>query len=330
MSNSLASVLIARRNEVSKIIYVAVILWFLSVASSIIVKAQDSVTLRGPYLGLTAPIDGAQVFAPGIVSTEEKEIMYGFLSEGRRLVFGRMAADFKVGDTELIYVMELVDGQWTGPSLSDFPTAEWYKNFTGVGVGEEMVIAKERPRVGPDAPFVLDLWSVQRTDNDWSEPRKLAINTDRIDTWPSVAADGDLYFFSNRDGGFGGHDIYRSWQVNGVYTVVENLGPVINTDASELDPLIAPDESFLIFCSKARGGFGGQDLFISFQMPDGSWHEADNMGETINTAGDDMRPVISADGKALFYTSDVSGVLHIYWVDASFIEHLRPSSAMTR
>jgi Tol biopolymer transport system component len=88
--------------------------------------------------------------------------------------------------------------------------------------------------------------------------------------------------------------------------------------------LIAADESFLVFCSKERGGFGGQDLFVSFRTPQGSWSIPKNMGETINTGADDMRPILSSEGKALFFTSDVSGVLNVYWVDSAYIDRLRP------
>jgi hypothetical protein len=54
-------------------------------------------------------------------------------------------------------------------------------------------------------------------------------------------------------------------------------------------------------------------------LPGGSWSSPKNMGKTINTSGEDMRPILSADGKVLFFTSNVSGALNIHWVDIRFI-----------
>ncbi len=278
-----------------------------------------------PYLGLTPPLDGAEVFAPGSITTGMRDIMSGALNGGRRLLFERIPPGYREGDPTPFYVMELVDGRWVGPLRSAFPMKEWYKNFTGPGSSQEMIIARPRPRETAEAPFLLDLWSVRQTPEGWSEPKILAINSDRFDTWASVAADGTLYFFSGRDGGFGQHDLYRSGKRDGAYLTVENLGPVINTSDSELDPLIAADESYLIFCSKARGGFGDQDLYVSFRQADGSWSEPQNMGATVNTSGEDMRPILSSDGKVLFFTSDVTGVMNIHWIDASFVQRLRPA-----
>jgi len=276
-----------------------------------------------PYLGLTPPLDEAEVFAPGIVTTGARGIMSGALDGGRRLIFERLPPGYEDGDPTPFHVMALVDGLWTGPTRSAFPTAEWYREFSGPGAPDEMIIARPRPKVREDDAFLLDLWSVRQTGDGWSEPAILAINSDRFDTWASVTADGTLYFFSSREGGYGQHDLYRSKKVKGTYTTVENLGPVINTKASELDPLVAPDESYLIFCSEARGGFGDQDLFVSFRQMDGSWGEPRNMGAGVNTAGEDMRPILSSDGNVLFFTSDVSGVMNIHWLDVRYVEQLR-------
>lgn len=292
---------------------------------SVSIEALPAVVKPAPYFGLVPPLDKAEVFAPGIVSTPQREIMSGALDGGRRLIFERIPLDYKEGDPTPFFVMELQDSGWSGEMRSPFPAPEWYRNFEGPGAPDEMVIARARTQTTPDDPFILDLWIVRRTADGWSEPQKLAINSDRFDTWASVAADGTLYFFSSRDGGFGRHDLYRSKRTDGTYSTLENVGGAINTADSELDPLIAPDKSYLIFCSSARGGFGDQDLHISFKQPDGSWSQPRNMGAGVNTSGEDMRPVLSSDGKVLFFTSDISGVLNIHWLDVRFIETLRPA-----
>ncbi len=150
------------------------------------------------------------------------------------------------------------------------------------------------------------------------------VNTEDHDSYPSLTRDGTIYFFSRRPGGLGESDIYRSRLVNGKYLKAENLGTVINTEEHEWDPFIAPDESFLVFCSTKAGGYGRDDLYISFREGDGSWTKPVNMGENFNSPGLDNRPSITPDGKFLFYVTAKSGNRDIYWVDARIIEDLKP------
>jgi Tol biopolymer transport system component len=150
------------------------------------------------------------------------------------------------------------------------------------------------------------------------------VNSDHHDIFPSVAKDGTIYFFSERDGGLGMADLYRSKPIEGSYTKVENLGVPINTNQDEIDPFIAPDESYLIFCSKARDGYGEQDLFISFKKPDGSWTEPANMGESINSSGNDWIPFVTPDNKYFFFGSNRNGQDDIFWVDARVVEKSKP------
>jgi hypothetical protein len=65
-------------------------------------------------------------------------------------------------------------------------------------------------------------------------------------------------------------DIYRAEQKGDTFVNLTNLPYSINTDYNDSDPLIAPDESFLIFHSNRAGGFGEHDLYISFNH-DGKW-----------------------------------------------------------
>ncbi len=79
----------------------------------------------------------------------------------------------------------------------------------------------------------------------------------------------------------------------------------MNTEFSEHDPFVAPDESYLIFTSTRPGGFGREDLYIGYKKVDGSWTEPKNMGKTINSSGVDFCPMLSPDGKYLFFTRNI-------------------------
>jgi Tol biopolymer transport system component len=69
---------------------------------------------------------------------------------------------------------------------------------------------------------------------------------------------------------------------------------------------------------------GRGDLYISFKKKDSSWTPLKNMGKEINSEYTDYCPMLSPDGKYLFFTSTRTGNGDIYWVDAKIIEDLKP------
>jgi len=187
-----------------------------------------------------------------------------------------------------------------------------------------------------------DIWYADRTKSGWSEPVNagILINTPDIEIHPSVTNDGTLYFCRE-------NYIYRSKYVNGNYLKPEKLGDSINSEYGEGDVFVARDESFIIFASGRTGGFGRNDLYISFRDNDGSWTQSKNMGDKINSKEIEYCPYVSPDGKYLFFTSyrrperafpkgpasyeDIikmynspqNGFGDIYWVDAKVINHIK-------
>jgi WD40-like Beta Propeller Repeat len=96
---------------------------------------------------------------------------------------------------------------------------------------------------------------------------------------------------------------YRARLVDGKYATAENLGEPISTAADEYEPLIAPDESFLIFMVTGRpDSLGESDLYVSYRR-DGQWTKPENLGNKINSLRIEYSPMISPDGKRFFWTS---------------------------
>ena len=110
------------------------------------------------------------------------------------------------------------------------------------------------------------------------------------------------------DDSFGSRDIYYSRFDKSSFTGPIHLGREINTEYSEGDVLIAPDESYMIVSSSGRpDDLGNGDLYISFKKEDGSWTNLMNMGNNINSSETDYCPMLSQDGKYFFFTSKRSG-----------------------
>ena len=111
-----------------------------------------------------------------------------------------------------------------------------------------------------------------------------------------------MYFGSDRAGGKGRTDIYRSRLVNGKYAEPENLGDAVNTQYEEFEPYISPDQKYLIFMTQRPDGLGGSDLYISYKR-DSAWTKAANMGDKINSTGSEYSPIVTPDGRYFFWTS---------------------------
>ena len=133
-----------------------------------------------------------------------------------------------------------------------------------------------------------------------------SINNTALKGAATVSTDGEWLIFAADYGnnGFGNFDLYISYITPDGWSEPENLGSNINTPYWESGPSISPDSRNLYFTSDRPGGFGGRDLYMSTRMSNGKWGPAVNMGEAINTSGNDLYPYIHADNQTLFFTSD--------------------------
>lgn len=164
----------------------------------------------------------------------------------------------------------------------------------------------------PDGFGRCDIYVSMKEGNGWSKPVNLGfpINTKGWESQPSLSADGrTLYFVSDRRGGFGSYDIWKSTlNDEGKWEMPVNLGPNINTVYDEQSPFIHPDNQTLYFCSNGWPGLGSKDLFISRLDTAGNWALPENLGYPINTYGEESGLTINASGtKAFFSSNNFSG-----------------------
>ena len=156
----------------------------------------------------------------------------------------------------------------------------------------------------------------------WREPTQLdaAINSDYWDSHAGLSADGKtIVFVSDRPGGVGGRDIYLMKKLpNGSWADVQNIGRTINTPYDEEGPYLHPDGKTIYFSSKGHNSMGGFDVFTSELSEDGIWSEPRNLGYPINTVGDDVFFVPSADGTRAYFSSfrdDGKGEQDLYMIE---------------
>ncbi len=116
----------------------------------------------------------------------------------------------------------------------------------------------------------------------------------------------------SKDGNFKLKILKATLNKNGFDRIAEL--PFNNKDYNCAHPSVALDGNTMYFSSDMPGGFGGMDIYKSIKGVDGAWNKPENMGPTINTAGNDVFPFIAENGKLYFSSNgwDGMGGLDIY------------------
>jgi Tol biopolymer transport system component len=170
-----------------------------------------------------------------------------------------------------------------------------------------------------------NLYMTQLGSNNRWQPLQLlgnAINSDYIESSACFSMDtSEIYFSSDRPGGFGGKDLYRVKKLpNGNWGMPYNLGRNVNTAQDEDAPFLHPDGVTLYFSSRGHNTMGDYDVFRS-KLSDGQFSEPENLGYPINDVESDIFFVLNVDGKRGYYSSlkkESLGDLDIYQVDTRF------------
>lgn len=126
------------------------------------------------------------------------------------------------------------------------------------------------------------------------------INSKNVECGVSITSTGDtLYFASNKEGGFGGMDIYYSIKLpNGEWGIPQNIGPEINTSYNENYPEISRDGKKIYFCSDGENSIGGYDIFYSkLDENTNKWGSPKNLGYPINDTYDNFTISLAGNGR---------------------------------
>ncbi|RAV99185.1 OmpA family protein [Pseudochryseolinea flava] len=206
---------------------------------------------------------------------------------------------------EEIYISYNTNGSWSEPKV--IPIAHDYNVGTaGISADGQKMLIFMGGATDPGGVF-----QINRSGESWSKPSLLAptINTPKfLESTASITPDGKtIYFASDRLGGQGGLDIYKtSLQPNNTWSTPVNLGPEVNSKANEDAPFIHPDQKTLFFTSDGHNSMGGRDIFMT-KLVGTKWTSPENMGYPVNTTANDNYFTLIADGTRAYFSSDRKG-----------------------
>ncbi len=245
-----------------------------------------------------------EIFAEGIVSTDLYERDIAISPKGDEIIY--TLCDYKRSIMCLVRILKIGDARSNRELLSfSGKYADIEPSFSVDG--NKLYFASNRPLDYDTTRTDFNIWVSERTESSWTEPEPLPpnVNTEHDEFYPSVSRNGNLYFTTVRENGFGGEDIFVSRCVDGIYSDPEPLDSSINTPIYEFNACISPDEDLIIFSSFGRkDGLGGGDLYYSIKDETGNWKTAVNMGDIVNSEYLDYCPFIDVPRDNFYFTSE--------------------------
>lgn len=251
-----------------------------------------------------------KLFAPGVISGPADELSPAFTPDGKTVFFTRGN-----GSSSTILYSTFNHGKWSTPVVAPF-SGVWNDLEAAMSPdGNFLVFASNRPANGTGSPIDGtfngklfpgkggNLWRVDRTAKGWSEPRRLAdsINANGAVFSPAITTDGSLYFMKP-DQQSGIFRLFRSQFQSGQYQApaAVQLGEAAE---EEVDPAIAPDESFIVYSANVKTSGQPKRLKIAFRQGN-SWGKPIDLGDEVNEQGSNIEARLGADHRSLYFSTN--------------------------
>jgi Tol biopolymer transport system component len=274
-------------------------------------RAQPETRLDPIIVSDTASAsDGAQIVGDGVISTRDYEQNSSFSSDGRTIYFSKRT----IWPTYASVLCEShLDGErWSVPTVLPFSGRDYDSDPFLAADGKRLYFASRRPvdgRVHRDR----DIWFADRTATGWSAAQRLPepVNSSADEAYPVIVRDGSLYFTSSpRDSTAQNVDTYRAQWLGDRFGTPAELKGDSDRVYGRLQAFVSPDESYMIFVSwhdddtKTEAGiYSPGDLYVSERV-NGAWTRGRHLPAPINSAAAERAPMVSADGRTLYFTSE--------------------------
>lgn len=152
-----------------------------------------------------------------------------------------------------------------------------------------------------------DFFISTRDANAWKPGQSIGppVNSPMAEGVAAMSQDGKVIVWTgcNYPNNYGSCDLYWAFRQGDSWSQPENLGALVNTNGWEGHPSLSHDGKWLYFSAGRPGGQGGKDIWVTHWNGD-FWEAPKNLGEGVNSGGDEITPFIHADGNSLYFSSN--------------------------
>lgn len=294
-----------------KEIFKSVIILVISLFS--IIASANAQVVKIHYPDTKQPGNQPIIFAKDLVSSDEHEFSCCFSPDGKEFYFTRAVGKFK---KKSVMVIKFDGEHWVQPekALPGFTGETYEPHISGDGMKLYFMGMTLKEKDG-ERIMLMDLYYAEKENGEWSKVTHLGEPFNPLKSMFISSTADDQFYTTNRSGE--GPDIVYVKLENGKYSDYLDPGPTINTNMPELYPFVAIDGSYLLF---NRITDEGKFLFVCFKQKNGSWSEAKEVPIGIESGC----PMVSPDGKFLFFNSGKKFLNDIYWVSSDVFMTLKP------
>lgn len=255
-------------------------------------------------LAIRTPVKYAPINIGNGVNSSDSEYFPTLTADGESLIFTR-----QVNGNEDFWTSHFKNNSWNvaTPLSTKINTTRYNEGAQTISPDGKYLFFTGCNR--NDGLGRCDIYVSHREGEDWGEPYNVGkpVNSDYWESQPAISPDGrTLYFISNRPGGLGGYDIWKSTITDdSKWGPAINLGPEINTPYDENTPFLHADGKTLYFSSDGWPGFGHKDIYYSRMDDTRKFPKPINLGFPINSFDDESGLIVSADGNSGMFFSNL-------------------------
>jgi outer membrane protein OmpA-like peptidoglycan-associated protein len=176
--------------------------------------------------------------------------------------------------------------------------------------GQHLYFNREGDPGNTGSPDKTDIWfSSLNPDGSWSKAENMGppLNNAGPNALVSITPDNNTALIMNtyyRDGTQkGGGFSISTRTINGWSVPKDVIMKKFYGNSNYETAFLSNDRKTILLTLERKDTYGGNDVYVSFFEPDGTWSEPRNLGKTINTFADELGPFLASDNVTMYYST---------------------------
>lgn len=154
--------------------------------------------------------------------------------------------------------------------------------------------------------YTSDIYTSKVEKGQWTNAKNMGglINTLEDEECVGISVDGKNLIMYVDNAQFPGDLFHSEVGKSKQFSKPIPFNEPVNSDLLDAEACYGTDLNTMLFVSARKGGLGGEDIYMTKRLPNGEWGIPKNLGPNINTPYREAFPIISDDGKTLFFSSE--------------------------